>query len=280
MKPLVEYMDYRRYIRDFYTERKTSSGFTWRDFAKLAGYASGSYLKLVCDGKTRLTTAGATKTASAMGLAGFDQDYFVLMVNYNDAKDWHKRKKAFEKMIAVAASHKEHVAVGESFSYFESWKNPVLRELLPAMPGATDDEIARCCYPKITAAEVAAAANFLKEQGLLVVDNDENYHQTDRILTTGVLDKVPEAVHSMQLQMAEFAIRALNELLPQERDFSGVTFGATRKAYAKILEETAKFRRKVIAIATADDETEQVFRLNLQLFPLTRPAGELKKEEK
>ena len=61
MKSIVEYKDYRQYIQDYYDERKRSSAFTWREFAKLAGFASGSYLKLVCDGKTRLMEEGAKK---------------------------------------------------------------------------------------------------------------------------------------------------------------------------------------------------------------------------
>jgi uncharacterized protein (TIGR02147 family) len=48
MKPITEYQDYRRYMQDFYDERK-KFGFTWREFSKEAGFASPSYLKLVCE---------------------------------------------------------------------------------------------------------------------------------------------------------------------------------------------------------------------------------------
>jgi uncharacterized protein (TIGR02147 family) len=58
MKSVIEYKDYREYVLDYYRERKRTSAFTWREFAKIAGFASGSYLKLVCDGKTRLRQWG------------------------------------------------------------------------------------------------------------------------------------------------------------------------------------------------------------------------------
>ena len=51
MNPIAEYNDYRRYMRDYYQERKRTSYFSWREFAKLAGFSSSGYLKLVCDGK-------------------------------------------------------------------------------------------------------------------------------------------------------------------------------------------------------------------------------------
>lgn len=270
MKRVVEYTNYRQYILDYYLEKKASSGFTWRAFAKLAGFASGSYLKLVCDGKTRLTNEGATKTAMAMGLVGFELSYFLLMVHYNDVKDNAQKKVAFEKMIALASTHNLRVAGGDFFRYYDSWRNPVLRELVPAMPGAKPSEIAGQCYPAVSAKEVQETIDFLVEKGILVRDNEGCYHQTDRSITTGRMETIPEAVHFMQEQMSEFAMTALNELPTSERNFSGVTIGITKKAYEKIVDEMAEFRRRVIAIATEDDETDQVYRMNLQFFPLTK----------
>jgi uncharacterized protein (TIGR02147 family) len=68
--------------------------------------------------------------------------------------------------------------------------------------------------------------------------------------------------------MGEFAVKAL-DLPLSERDMSGLTMGLTRRAYEKIRKEIADFRRRIVAIASEDDETEQVYRLNLQLFPLS-----------
>ena len=61
MKSVTEYKNYREYVLDYYQERKRCSAFTWREFAKDAGFASGSYLKLVSDGKTSLREESAKK---------------------------------------------------------------------------------------------------------------------------------------------------------------------------------------------------------------------------
>ena len=76
MRPITEYSDYRKYMRDYYEERKKGSYFSWREFAKLAGFTSSGYLKLVCDGKTRLSRGGAAKVAGAMGLTGFGAQWW------------------------------------------------------------------------------------------------------------------------------------------------------------------------------------------------------------
>ena len=92
MKPVMEYQNFRIFMRDFYTDRKTRSGYTWRDFAKAAGYSSPVFLKLVCDGKANLSKVGVERVAQAMGLAGVDLQYFRLLVDFNQEKDSLKKK--------------------------------------------------------------------------------------------------------------------------------------------------------------------------------------------
>ena len=75
--------------------------------------------------------------------------------------------------------------------------------------------------------------------------------------------------------MGEFAVKAL-DLPLSERDMSGVVLGLTRHAYERIKKEIIDFRRRVVAIATEDDETERVYRLNVQLFPM---SDNLKKDK-
>ena len=96
MKEIVEYTDYREFIRDYYDERKRCSAFTWREFAKAAGFSSAVYLKYVSEGKKNLSIGAAGSVAGAMGLAGFEYAYFVLMVSYAHAKGDAAKRAAFE----------------------------------------------------------------------------------------------------------------------------------------------------------------------------------------
>ena len=268
MKEIVEYTDYRKFIQDYYDERKRTSAFTWRDFARDAGFSSAVYLKYVCEGKKNLSIAAAGSVANAMGLAGFENTYFVLMVSYAHAKSDVAKRAAFEERCALARAHKVRVLGNEEFDYFKSWKNPVLRELAPHMPGAKPLEMAHACKQKISAAEVSETLDFLVKANLLKKDKSGNYVQTDKSLSMGPVDAVPVAARDMQRQMGEFAVNALDMPL-SERDMSGLTMGLTRRAYEQIRKEIADFRRRVVAIASEDDETEQVYRLNLQFFPLS-----------
>ena len=278
MKEIVEYTDYRKFIQDYYDERKRCSAFTWRDFARDAGFSSAVYLKYVCEGKKNLSVNAAGSVAAAMGLAGYEQTYFVLMVSYAHAKSDKAKRAAFEERCALAHAHKVRVLGNEEFDYFKSWRNPVLRELAPHMPGARPLEMARACKPAITAAEVSETLDFLVRAKLLKKDRSGNYRQTDKSVSMGSVDAVPVAARDMQRQMGEFAVKAL-DLPLSERDMSGLTMGLTRRAYDRIKKELADCRRRIVAIAAEDDRTEQVYRLNLQLFPMSERLPE-KKEYK
>lgn len=277
MRPIIEYQNYRRYIQDYYTERKKTSGFTWRQFAALAEFASGSYLKLVCDGKTRLTKKGAEQTAKAMKLVGFKFRYFVLMVEYDNAKVPAEKEVLFQEMLALAMEHRVQVVAGKDVKYFNSWLNPVVRELVCAMPGATAKEIAAQCMDRASADDVENSIQYLEKNGLIAKDESGRYHQTRKSLSTGPLEAVPDEVRNMHRQMGQWALQSLDDLPMEERHFSGLTLGIPKSVYEKVEEELARCRRRIIAIATESDKTEQVYRLNLQFFPLTKllpSAGE------
>ena len=213
MKSLLEYTSYRQYIADYYADRKAKSAFSWQEFAKAAGFTSPVYLKYVSEGRFNLSASAAERVAQAMHLAEYEREFFVELVKLGHAK----------------------VVDAESFRFFENWKNPVLRELAPAMPGAKPLALAHACRPKVSAAEVSESLNFLVKADLLRKDKDGNYKQTDKTVTTGPMDFTPLAVRGLHRQMGEIALEAIEGVPQDERHFSGLTLGVTREAYEKIV---------------------------------------------
>ena len=272
MKPIVEYSDFRQYMLDYYEERKRRSVFSWREFSKIAGFTSSSYMKVVCDGKSKLSRIGVERTGAAMGLVGFEMDYFRAMAEFGQAATEEKKKAAYENMLAIAKVHKVRVLEGDLFEFYDSWQNPVVRELAPLMPGATPGEIAKKCYPEMTAAEVQQSLNFLMKAGLLKKAGDGAFVQAETSIT-GTPDATRLALRGMHRQMSKLATPAL-DLPVEQRNFSGVTMGVSRESYERIVKVLDECRRQIIAIAADDKNIDQVYRLNLQLFPLTKNVKE------
>lgn len=277
MKPIIEYSDFRQYMLDYYEERKRRSVFSWREFSKIAGFSSSSYMKVVCDGKSKLSRVGVERTGAAMGLVGFEMEYFRAMVEYGQAATEAKKKAAYEKMLGIARVHKVRVMEGDLFEFYDSWQNPVVRELAPLMPGATPGEMAKMCYPEVSAAEVQKSLNFLMKAGLLKKAGDDAFELAETSIR-GTPDATRLALRGMHREMSKLATPAI-DLPVEERHFSGVTMGLSRESFNKIENVLDECRRKIVAIAAEDKDIDQVYRLNLQLFPLTRKAKEREDEE-
>jgi uncharacterized protein (TIGR02147 family) len=83
MKPLRDYVNYRKYLRDFYREKKfVNPSYSYRLFSRLAGFAAPNLLKLVMDNQRNLSRESAHKFAKGLGL-GTDTEYFVDLVDRN-----------------------------------------------------------------------------------------------------------------------------------------------------------------------------------------------------
>ena len=270
MKPVTEYMDYREYIRDYYTERKTF-GFSWNAFASSAGFSSPVFLQYVCEAKKNLSEKTASQVASAMGLVGYEMDFFELLVAYGNAKDDKSKKAVLERISVFAETHRVRVTGADEYEFFKSWKNSVVREIAPALPGATHKQLSIASRRRIPTAEIAKILDFLLQSGYLEVDENGCYHQVNRSLKmSGEQNTIRKSVaRDLQRQMTELALDTLENETAENRNMTGLTLGITRDKYAQIVAELAECRRRIVAIAASDDSTEEVYRLNMQLFPLT-----------
>ena len=268
MKSVIEYEDYRSFMNDYYRWKKQTSAFSWRDFTKKGGFTSPNYMKLVCEGKSGLSKTGVERAADAMDLVGAEREYFRQLVKFGQAKKDADKKAAYTEMKEIASAHKVRVLEGESMSFYESWKFPVLRELAPMMPGAKPLDIARACGNAFSAEEVRNALAFLTRAKFLKKTADNVYEQVDRSLQMSVA-AMPVLVREMHKEMASFAKDAVEKYLVDERNFTGVTMGIDDEDYAEILKELEKCRKRIISIASAKKGGNRVYRLNMQLFPLT-----------
>ena len=277
MKSVFEYRDYREYMRDFYESRKRCSAFTWREFAKQAGFSSSGFLKLVCDGKTRLSKVAVEKVLPAMNLSGEQAEYFRLMVSFCDSQQPEVRSSSFEKMMKIAHENKIDFLESKSFEYFSSWANPALRELAPIMKGATPLEMGHALVPAISAAEARESLELQESLGLLKKDECGNYHQTSEGVSS-TREVISATVVNMQKQYAHLAADALERYTRDYRHISGMTMGLDREAYERLACELDAFRKKVAEIVSNVKSYDRVYRMNLQLFPLSKKVDKNEKE--
>jgi uncharacterized protein (TIGR02147 family) len=77
-------------------------------------------------------------------------------------------------------------------------------------------------------------------------------------------------MRSMNRQMSKFATSAIDEIPPESRHITGVTMGLSETTYQWLVQKLETLRQQVVAMAAKEKEYDKVYRLNLQLFPLTK----------
>ena len=268
MKPITEYKDYRAYMQDYYDYRKSHGAFSWREFCKLAGFTSPNFLKLVCTGQSSLSKIKIAPVAKAMGLTGYECEYFKQLVLFGNAETDTAKKAALLEMDRIAREHKVRVVDSDAFQYYESWKYPVIRELAPMMPGARPRDIAEECKEYVSAEEVRDILAFLVKAGFLKKDGEKVYSQTEQSVI-GSPEALPIAIRAMHKEMGNMAVRAVDRYSASERFFTGMTIGVNETNYTRIVAEIDACAKRIAAIANEGDNLDQVYGLNFQLFPFT-----------
>ncbi len=271
MKSIYEYKDFRKYMADYYAEQKKIVGFSWRSFAKAAKFSSPVYLKLVCEGKSGLSKKARVRVAGAMGLSGFESDFFVLLVAYDQAKDAKTKTEIFNSLQEIILSNRVGILERAFFEYYSNWLNSAIRELAASVDSASPKGLAKLCFPEVSADAVAQSLKFLTRSKLLRKSTRKGqYTQGRKSISTGTLPSSVMAVRNLHRQMGNLAVESLDSVPVSERNFSTITLGLTEGAYEDIVAEMQNFRRKVVDIAAKDQGTERVYELNLQLFPLSQ----------
>ena len=201
------------------------------------------------------------------------EKYEIVCIDDHSSGYYVNQNKGIAELARI---HKVKLVTAEEYQFFKSWKNSLIRELAPCMDGANPKEISRATRYRVKTGEVREILEFLQEAGYLTQDAQGNYRQADRSLRMGsearnsASKTVQKAIaHDLQVQMAELATDALKNDPAQGRNITGLTLGITREAYGQIVEELAECRRRIVAIATESARTEEVYRLNMQLFPLS-----------
>jgi uncharacterized protein (TIGR02147 family) len=271
---VFDYLDYRAFLRDFYTEGKTRRSLSFRAFSRRAGLKSTNYLKLVMDGDRNLAPNMAERFAAACGLEDEEKSYFVELVRFNQAQTSTHRNEAYTRLSGFRRYQKAHKLDLAHAAYHASWYIPAIRELAARSDFVADPAwVASALLPPISVTEAKSALHTLADLGLLVENDEGRLVQAEALVTTG-----PEIqrVHIANYHrvMLERAAASIDEIAPADRDISSLTLAVGDSGLRRLKERLQRFRRELLELSALEDDPAQVVQINFQLFPLSRAKGD------
>jgi uncharacterized protein (TIGR02147 family) len=74
--------------------------------------------------------------------------------------------------------------------------------------------------------------------------------------------------------MIERAVESLDKHASDEREFQGLTLSVSKETYLRMKDRIRSFTDELLAMAAAEKEKpDEVYQINLQMFPLTKKRG-------
>jgi uncharacterized protein (TIGR02147 family) len=203
-----------------------------------------------------------------MKLVKRQEEYFELMVYFNEARTIEEKNTYFERMMRFYNS-KAFKVDSCHYEYYSKWYYVAIRELL-AIGNFGDDysEIAQSLSPCITKDQAKKAIEILKKLGLISKDANGHYKVVEKVLTTGS-DVKGLYIANFQKSMMDMAKEAIDRNCAQHRNISTITFSVSGEVFDEIRTELDSCRKRILGMIERSSGEDRVCQLNLQLFPLT-----------
>ena len=268
---IFAYDDYRKYVGDLVSFLKTQNrAFSFRYFAREAGFSSQSTLKLVMDGKRRLTHKSVPKICKGLKLSAQEAEFFENLVFFNQAESSDEKNRYFQRMSKNQRYRQIRNLEARQFEYLSNWYYPAVRELINFSDFQENPAwIARRLHPHISEREAKRALNLLLKLGLVEKGTDGRLQQTSPALTTGAEVK-SLAVKNFHRAMSERAVASLDSVKASQRDISGITLGIPSKRVGELKTLIDQFRKDIASsLGSFQEPADEIYHLNIQLFPLT-----------
>ena len=219
MPDLYSYIDYRKFLKDYYEEQKARDPkFSHRYFTMKVGFSSSGYFSDVLAGKKNLSGAFILKFAKALKLAREEEEYFINLVNFNQAKTLEEKNRYYEKMMTTGKV-KVDVVERDKHAYFSSWQYAAVREALHYLAVKDDyKELGKALDPPIAAKDAKKAIEVLVSLGLIARDGAGAWRPTSGNLKMGgSIDAL--GLSNYHKSTLELAVRALDAFPPDQRGF-------------------------------------------------------------
>jgi uncharacterized protein (TIGR02147 family) len=270
MQRIEFYDDFRKFLQDYYAEQKKRFRyFSYRYFCKKAGLKSPSHFLEIIEGKRKLTSKMLDSFVKGMALTDSDARYFTALVSFNQSKTSSEKQHHLMLLRGLKRKVKQALVSTDQYEYYSKWYNVVIRELACIMDWKDDYELlARSVVPQIRKNEARESVEFLLTAGFIEKRNDGRYYQREPAITSG-----PEVcslgIRAYNAFMAGRAQGAIEEFPPAERDIQTLTIGISKDGYRLIKQEMQDFLSRVVRIVDEGKNAEQVYNVNVHLFPMS-----------
>lgn len=266
-----EYIDYRKYLKDFYhTKKEISQDYSYRVFARRAGISSPSHLKMIIDRDRNLSSKTTDQYIKGLGLSRTEASYFELLVRYDQEKEHERKIEFFQEILKEKKKTGFSPLASEQYNFLSKWHYVAIYVMVDLKDFQSDPEwIAKRLRKRVSVSNVEKAIEDLLKIGLLKYDNEMKLVQSRGALDTPeeIIDMAIKSYHHNMIQLALNYLEEGDWLL---REFNGGTLPINAETLPLLKEKIRDFRKDLNDLTADIDNVCDVYQFNVQLFPLTK----------
>jgi len=257
----------RKFLRDLIFERRQVG---LRSLARRSGFKSPSVLSLICTGKRRWTMESSDRVANGLGLKGREREYFLQLARLDRVPSVEEATRMRRRLTDLQRRREEGRLQPKQFLFLTQWYYPVILALLSTEGFRSDATwIASRLGNRVTLNQVRSALGDLINLGLARFDEENRLVPTNGPLATGEDEAMHAAVRTYHRNMIQRAEEAL-ATAPEEREITGLTINVAREKVPALKTRVRQFLKELNEELSAEPHSDEVYQVNVQLFPLTQ----------
>ncbi|MES2768004.1 MAG: TIGR02147 family protein [Bdellovibrionota bacterium] len=268
-KPSIfKYIDFREYLKEFYTWKKSQGSFSHATFAERAGFKSRSYLRLALTGKRNLSSDAIVRFIHGLELNKLEAQAFTTLVAFNQATTTDSKKYYWETFIQLQPKNEKLERIIDEYKYISQYIHPVLMVLLRQRHIKKDvDSIANTLEVKKEL--IQECLKNLVDLGFVTQLGDQTYSASEIIIKTTTHVR-SLAIQNYHKDVLEKSISAL-QLPIEEREFQSNIIALGKEEYDFLRTKIRNFMYEINDMFSKHRKTnEKIYALNLNLVPITK----------
>lgn len=269
MADIFSYTDYRQFIKDHCEDlRKEKPFFSYRYIAQKAELKSTGFISWVVSGKRSISLKLAHKICTIFKLRKRETEYFLLLVNHNQATSGDERQHYLDRMLVYRSIRTDTVNRDQD-QYYSKWYYSAIRELVAISKITDEQDVASQMCPSITRSEAKDAIALLCRLNIIRKKSDGIYERCSTAIRAGS-DVDRAIIHGYQIATMQLGQGALCRFDKDDRDVSTLTVSCNAADLPRIKECISKMRSEITEIVCESNNANQVFQINVQFFPLSK----------
>lgn len=271
MKSIFEYKDHLKCLKDIYLSAKKIKANTVSHgtISQRLGYKSRGAWGHILKGAVKLKPDQVKVITDFFNLHEQEAKYIDLLVKHNQAT--REKRFKYKKLLSQFNKENKRFIDDEKHHFYEDWLNTVIRNLCSC------DDFKKNDYAKINShlikfrfpeERIKKAVKYLLNHDYIFEDSSGYLKATDGFVVNNT-QKGLETLNKFHIEMMNFAKKSVTETPKKERQISSLNVSVSKTGYNLILDTLQECRSKIKSIIEDETDCEQVYQINLQIFPMT-----------